>query len=379
MRKPASRLDAVGISLIRRVLEAASPDAINLGFGEPTFDTPRSIVLAAHASLDESRLGYTATAGLPTLRSAIAAYSGEFLDAESVLVTVGSQEALFVALMAWVDPGQEVLVPDPGFPAYEAITRLAGATPVAYPLTAATGFRFDAQALEPLVSSRTRAIVLNSPANPTGGIIPAEELRKVEAIAARHDLLVVSDEVYREIYFDARPPSYLDVSDDGIVVSSLSKSASMTGWRLGWAVGSRERLAPVRVVHQYAVTCAPTHSQAAALAAFGEEAKRDAASFRRRLLERRDLLASLVRERLGLTPHVPEGAFYMLVEAAPGGDSVKVAMDLVERAKVIAIPGAAFGEETSRYLRLSFSVGEDTMREGIERLREGLALRIIEG
>ena len=369
MKKPASRLDGVGISLIRRVLEAAPPDAINLGFGEPTFDTPRAILRAAHQTLDEGRLGYTATAGLPELRQAIAEYSGDRISPDSVLVTVGAQEALFATMLAWLGPGQEVLVPDPGFPAYPAIARLAGASPVTYPLSASHGFRFSADALESLISPRTQALVLNSPANPTGVIIPLEELRKVAKLAAEHELLVISDEVYREIYFGERPPSYLDVSTDGVVVSSLSKFASMTGWRLGWAVSPPERIEPIRVIHQYAVTCAPAHSQKAALAAFGTEAQREAESFRRRLRHRRDLLATLVRERLGFSPLVPDATFYMLIEAAPAGDSLGTSMELVEQARVITIPGAAFGEEASRFLRLSFSVEEEEIRAGVERIR----------
>ena len=374
MKKPASRLDGVGISLIRRVLEAAPPDAINLGFGEPTFDTPRAILRAAHETLDQGRLGYTATAGLPELRQAIAEYSGDRISPDSVLVTVGAQEALFATMLAWLAPGQEVLVPDPGFPAYPAIARLAGASPVAYPLRASEGFQFSAAALESLISPRTRALVLNSPANPTGVIIPLAELRAVAKLAAEHDLLVISDEVYREIYFGERPPSYLDVSTDGVVVSSFSKFASMTGWRLGWAVCTPERMEPIRVIHQYAVTCAPAHSQKAAVAAFGTDAQREAESFRRELGHRRDLLATLVRERLGLSPLIPEATFYMLIEAAPAGDSLRTAMELVEQARVITIPGAAFGEEASRFLRLSFSVEEQEIRHGIERLRGAVGL-----
>ena len=372
MKKPASRLDGVGISLIRRVFEAAPVDAINLGLGEPNFDTPRAILRAAHETLDEGRLGYTATAGLPALRRAIAEYSNDRLDPDSVLVTVGAQEALFSTMLAWLGPGQEVLVPDPGFPAYPAIARLAGAMPVCYPLSAEEGFQFSAAALEPLITPRTQALVLNSPANPTGVVIPLEELRAVARLAEKHELLVISDEVYREIYFDERPPSYLDVSTDGIVVSSLSKFASMTGWRLGWALGKPERMEPIQVVHQYSVTCAPAHSQKAALAAFGSDAQRDAESFRHDLRHRRDLLATLARERLGLSPRIPGATFYMLLEAAPAGDSLRTAMELVTQTRVITIPGAAFGEQASRFLRLSFSVEEGEIREGIERIRSAL-------
>ena len=311
-------------------MEAAPPDAINLGFGEPTFETPAPIVKAAHEALDGGRLGYTANAGLPELRRAIANYAGAGLREDSVLVTVGAQEALFAIAMAWLDPGDEVLVPDPGFPAYPAVVRLAGAVPVAYPLPASQGFRFRAQILDSLLSPRTRAVILNTPANPTGVVTSREELHHVAELAAAHDLLVISDEVYRELYFGERPPSYLDVSSDGLVVSSLSKSASMTGWRVGWAAGAAERLEPIKVLHQYAVTCAPTHSQKAALSAFGAEGISAAESFRRELRKRRDVRVELVTDRLRLPFQVPEATFFMLVEAAPSGRSLDVAMELVE-------------------------------------------------
>jgi aspartate/methionine/tyrosine aminotransferase len=353
-------------------MEAAPLGAINLGFGEPTFDTPKAILQAAHRAVDAGRLGYTPTAGIPELRQAIADYSGSELGADSVLVTVGTQEALFATMLAWLDLGDEVLVPDPGFPAYPAIARLAGARPVSYPLSASEGFRFHTESLESRITPRTRALILNSPANPTGGIISREELRKVAELAREQQLLVISDEVYGEIYFADRPPSYLDVSSDGVVVSSLSKSASMTGWRLGWVAGAAERIEPIRVVHQYAVTCAPTHSQKAALAAFGSDGMRQAETFRGELRKRRDLLGELVEKRLGLRCHIPEATFYTLIEAAPAGDSLRVAMELVKRARVITIPGAAFGKEAGRFLRLSFSGSKEDIRAGIERLANSL-------
>ncbi|MFQ5743112.1 MAG: pyridoxal phosphate-dependent aminotransferase [Acidobacteriota bacterium] len=366
--RPSARLEEVGISLIRQVFDAAPPEAINLGLGEPTFDTPGAILAAAHAALERGRLGYTANAGLPELRRAIAARADAGPDEDSVCVTAGASEALLASMLARLGPGDEVLVPDPGYPAYPAIARLAGAKPVAYRLRAEEGFRFTATSLAQAVTAKTRAVVLNSPANPTGTVIPADQLEQVAQLAACHDLLVISDEVYREIYFGERPASYLQVSADGLIIGSLSKMASMTGWRLGWVIGPPAIIRPITVVHQYAVTCAPTLSQMAALAALGDEATLQLEAMRNRFLAHRDLMVERVQNRLGFPYLLPQGAFYLLVEAAPVGNSLAVALELLERARVITVPGAAFGQQADRFLRLSFSASKDDIREGIDRL-----------
>jgi aspartate/methionine/tyrosine aminotransferase len=365
----SKRLDGVELSLIRRVLSAAPPGAINLGFGEPDLATPPSIVEAARAAIERPRLGYSPNAGLPELREAVArAYGPEGAGPDGVSVTVGAAEALLVAMLSWVDPGDEVLVPDPGYPAYAAIARIAGATPVPYRLPASTGFQLDPGALEAAMSPRTRLLILNTPANPSGRVMDEAALRTVRDLARSRDLLVVSDEVYRDLRFGGRAPSYLDVEDDAVVVGSLSKSASMTGWRVGWVLGPPERIRWMTVTHQYAVTCAPTHSQWAALAAFEAPARRALEAWVDVLERRRDLLCELVERRLGWRTVRPEGTFYVLVEAAPGGGSLELAMRLLERARVITIPGEAFGREAEGFLRLSFSLPEEDIREAVDRI-----------
>jgi aspartate/methionine/tyrosine aminotransferase len=370
----AKRLEDIRLSLIRRVLGAAPEGSINLGFGEPDFATPASIVSAARAALETPRLGYTANTGLPALREAVArAYAPAGAGPEWVCVTVGAEEALLVALLTWVDPGDEVLVPDPGYPAYAALVRIAGATPVPYRLPEAGGFRFELSALEEGIGPRARAVVINSPANPSGSVMRREDMARVRELARARELLVVSDEVYRELWLEEPAASFWDEPGDGIVVGSLSKSASMTGWRLGWAIAPPDRIEWMTVTHQYAVTCAPTHSQWAALAAFEDEAKGELSSWRRELSRRRDLLVSLVEGRLGWRCVVPEGTFYLLAEAAPDGRSLDLAVRLLESGKVVTIPGEAFGDEARRYLRLSFSVSEGEIREAVDRLERALA------
>ena len=364
----ARRLDGIGISLTRQMFENAPPGAINLALGEPMFDTAEQIVSSGHGALDDGRLPYTSNAGLPELRTAIAAEAPGSLKAESVCVTVGATGALLGALFATVDPGDEVLVPDPGFPAYAAIASIAGAQPIRYPIPSAQGFRFSADSLQRFVTERTRAIVINTPSNPTGHVIPRAELERVAEVAEQHDLTVISDEVYREIYFGDPPASFLDVSEEGLVVYSLSKTESMTGWRLGWVVGPPELIRAVTVINQYTVTCAPTLAQRAALEAFGPTAIERARDMRAEFDRKRRLLTGLIDNELGLPYVDPEGAFFVLVEAAPRGNSLDVARDVLQETGVITVPGTGFGHQAARFLRLSFSATEDEIREGLRRL-----------
>lgn len=368
----AARLDGVDLSLLRRVVSRAPEGAIDLGLGEAGLPPPPSLRPAIEA-LGSVEHRYTPNAGLPELRETVARYLGAAEGADAVCVTVGSEEALFAALLAFVDPGDEVLVPDPGYPSYPAVARLAGGVPVPYRMPAETGFAFSLDELERRISPRTRAIVVNTPSNPTGGVLTRVDLEGLSAVARSRDLLLVSDEVYREIYFDGRPPSLLDVHPEGIVLGGLSKAAGLTGWRLGWAAGAPERIEAVTTVHQYVATCAPAPSQRLALELLRDLDPEVFHVRRRWYRRRRDVMSALVESELGARAPRPRGGFYMLVEAAPLGDSLAVALDLLERARVITVPGAAFGEEASRHLRLSFSVEERTIREGLRRL--GAVLR----
>jgi aminotransferase len=372
MRK-ASRLEGVGLSLLRRVVSQAPNDAIDLGLGEPGL-APPSALCPSIDELGNDTHGYTPNAGIHELREMVALYLGAAGGANAVCMTVGSEEALFTTLLAFVDPGDEVLVPDPGYPAYPNVARLAGGVPVVYRLPAETGFDFSLDEIERQLSPRTRAIIVTTPSNPTGGIIPREQLQQLAELARAKDVLLISDEVYREIYFDERPASLLDVCPEGIVVGGLSKSAGLTGWRLGWAAGSQERIEAITVVHQYATTCAPTPSQRLALALLRDLDPSVFEARRRIYRARRDLMSTLVKSEMRVPAVLPGGAYYMLAEAAPRGDSLAVALDLLERTEVLTIPGVAFGEEASRYLRLTFSAEENTIREGVTRLGAALSL-----
>lgn len=367
----ASRLDDLDTSLVRRVLAAAPEDAIDLGLGEPGMGPPVSVRSTLQSFLDEPR-GYSPNAGYPELREAVARYLKEPRGADAVCVTVGSQEALFATLMAFIEPGDEVLVPDPGYPAYPAVVRLAGGVAVAYRLPEEKAFTFVPAEVEKRLSPRTRAILVNTPANPSGTILSRQDLEGLAALARDRDLLLVSDEVYREIYFEEPPPSLLDVTPDGVVVGGLSKCAGLTGWRLGWAASSPERIAAINVVHQYIALCAPSPSQLIALDVLGDLAAVELPARRELYRSRRNLMKELVERELDLPYVSPQGAYYMLVKAAADGRSLELSLDLLHRAGVVTIPGVAFGQEAARYLRLSFSADEPTIREAMHRLRRAL-------
>ena len=369
-RGVARRLDGVSLSLIRQVFEKAPADAINLGLGEPAFATAAVIVDAARTVLDTEQLRYTFNGGIRELRELIAERAPGEHTADSVCVTVGANGALLGSMLASVDAGDEVLVPNPGFPTYEAITSLAGAHPVRYPMSADDGFCFSAAALETVITGKTRAIVINSPSNPTGRIIPESELESLALLADTHDLVVISDEVYREFHYRVPCPSFLDVSDRGLVINSLSKTEAMTGWRIGWVVGPPEFIGAITAVNQHSVTCAPALSQRAALRALGDGADERAAGTRADFDRRRRLMLDTIDAQLGLPRVEPDGAFFVLLEAAPGGDSLEMTLDILEKTNVITVPGVAFGQEASRFLRLSFAATEVDIVEGLRRLAD---------
>lgn len=367
-RGVARRLDGVSLSLIRQVFEQAPPGAINLGLGEPSFATAAEILDSAHQALDGGRLGYTFNGGMAELRELVATHSSGDRGADSVCITVGANGGLLGSMLASVDAGDEVLVPDPGFPTYAAAATLAGARPVRYGMDAAGGFRFSATALRPLITPATRAVVINSPSNPTGHVIAETELAQLAQIADDEDLMVISDEVYQNFYYGERSPSYLDVSSRGLVVSSLSKTEAMTGWRIGWVVGQPEFIAAITAINQHSVTCAPTLSQHAALVALGAGNKARAARTRADFACRRQLMLDTIDGELNMRHIVPEGAFFVLIEAAPAGNSLEVALDILDKAAVITVPGVAFGDQAARFLRLSFAASTADITEGLGRL-----------
>ena len=362
----ASRLSLLKPSPIRAITDGTPPGAIPLGLGEPTWDLPE---VARKALLrDPGPCPYVPHAGLSELRKAVAAFHGAHVD--EVLITTGSQGALFSLFQAWVEPGTKVLVPDPGFVAYPALARMAGAEPVPYPLSK-DRFRLDADALIRVLDAtpEASAVILNLPSNPTGGGGSLTALKRVANACIARGVLLISDEVYRDLHFGTRCPSLRDVTDRGVVTSSVSKGWGAPGLRVGWAVGDPAWLVPARTVHGYAVTGTATPAQWAALALI-EHSEAVLAEARAAVQQRWEALAVALREELGQTVTAPDGTFYhfMALPEAAHTDPVAFALKLRDEAKVVLIPGLAFGEGGRGHARLSFAATPDQLREGVRRL-----------
>ncbi len=366
MTEFSARVESVSISGIREVFEAASEDAINLGLGQPDFPTPEHARQAAQEAIKEGKAdGYTSNKGLHSLREAItqryATDRGLDIDPEAIVATAGGSEALHLALEAHVDPGEEVLIPDPGFVSYDALTRIAGGTPV--PVALRDDLTLSPEAIEEAITDDTAAFVVNSPANPTGAVQSEADMREFARIADEHDVLCISDEVYESIVFEGEhysPFAYAE-TDNVVIVSACSKTYSMTGWRLGWIIGSQRRIDRMLRVHQYVQACASAPSQYAAEAALSgpqDPVAEMVAAFQ----QRRDVLLDGLEE-MGLETPTPDGAFYAMPQVPDGW------VDAVIDQDVIVVPGKAFGENGTGGARISYATGIEDLKEAIERMR----------
>jgi aspartate/methionine/tyrosine aminotransferase len=295
------------------------------------------------------------------------------LTPDQVVITAGSQEALYLALLTLINAGDEVLIPDPGFVAYPTIIRMAGGIPVTYRMPAAGHFSFDAEAFRRALTKRTRVVVCVSPSNPTGRTLSEDDLYRISAALKDTGIYLLSDEIYRDIYFgNERPPSAASFYERTIVISGLSKSMSMTGWRLGWICGDAAVIRAALVLHGYVTTCASTVSQKAALAAWTDEGAAARASIRQTFHQRRDYLVDLIKSELGLNAVTPDGAYYTMVDVRNYGSSVAVAEKLLEQG-VVTVPGSAFGSEGEGFLRISFCADNSKLAEGVARMKKALA------
>jgi aspartate/methionine/tyrosine aminotransferase len=372
---PPKRLQGIEKSVIRQVFDRARPGSINLALGEPDLPTPDVIRRAAVKAIIEEQNGYTSHAGLPALREKVAAdYPYLERKPERVIITAGSQEALYLVLLALVDDGDEVLLPDPGFVAYPTIVRMAGGKSIFYRLPRGNDFAFDADEFRRALTPRTKVVVCISPSNPTGRTLSKDDLVSIGDALKDHGAYLISDEIYREIYYTPeRPDSLSSFYDRTIVIGGLSKSMSMTGWRLGWLCGEDELVRAALVLHGYVTTCASTVSQKAALVAWTDEAEEARAGFRKTFRARKDHLLGLIESELGLPAVTPDGAFYTMLDVRGYGSSLKVAEALLSEG-VITVPGAAFGSESEGFLRVSFCADLETLSEGVRRIKRGLDL-----
>jgi len=373
--QPPAFLRGIEKSMIRKISDRAKPGSISLGLGEPDLPTPDVIRRAAVRVIQEEQNGYSLQAGLPALRELVAGdYPHLKPSPEQIIITAGSQEALYLALMTLVGPGDEVLIPNPGFIAYPMITRMAGGREVLYRLPAKNDFSFDLDAFKSRLSARTKVVICISPSNPTGRALSRDDLRAMaDAVAASgSDAYIISDEIYRELYYTPeRPASISEFYPRTIVISGLSKSMSMTGWRIGWMLAEEDVIRAALVFHGYVVTCASSVSQKAGLAAWTDEAATARAEMRQTFFRRRDHLLGLMRNELNLRCVTPDGAFYTMVDVSAYGNSLQVAEAGLGHG-VVTIPASAFGSESDGFLRVSFCADEAKLSEGVRRLAMAL-------
>ncbi|MCK7607307.1 aminotransferase [Geobacillus stearothermophilus] len=367
---------------IRRFFDLASgmEGVISLGVGEPDFVTSWSVREASILSLEQGYTSYTPNAGLLELRQEIAAYLRrkfhvDYRPETEILVTVGASQAIDLALRAILDPGDEVIVVEPSFVAYEPLVVLAGGTPVAVQTTGADGFQLHVAQLEQALTARTKAIIICSPNNPTGTVLHPAELEALARLAKEHDLLVIADEIYAELTYDDGYMSMAAVSgmrERTILISGFSKGFAMTGWRLGFAAAPEDILQAMLKIHQYAIMCAPTMAQYGALEAL-RSGERDVAEMRSSYRRRRNYFVSSLNE-IGLPCHMPGGAFYAFPSIRHTGmTSEQFAERLLIEEKVAVVPGSVFGQSGEGHVRCSYASSLEQLQEAVKRIKRFLA------
>lgn len=358
-------------------LVSGSKDIISLGVGEPDFVTPWHVREACVYSLEQGRTTYTHNAGLPELREEIADYlhrnfKVKYEPSNEIVVTVGGSEAIDLALRALIEPGDEILVPEPCYISYSPITAITGGKPIGIETFAANNFKLTAEALKAKLTPRSKVLILCYPSNPTGGIMTYEEMLPIAKVAEEHDLIVITDEIYAELTYGQKHASFASIpgmKDRTILISGFSKAFAMTGWRMGYACGHPDLIGAMLKIHQYTVMCAPVMGQVAAL-----EALRHGMDEKDKMIEsynqRRRLVVKGFRE-IGLDCHEPQGAFYAFPSIASTGlTSEEFAQRLLLEGKVAAVPGHVFGQGGEGFLRCSYATSVQQLTEALTRIGE---------
>lgn len=370
---PAS--GTIAISNLVSQMKSEGVDIVSFSMGEPDFTTPENIIEACCDSLHRGFTHYTPSMGIPELRSAIADMTRETnsvpCEAANVLVTPCKQ-AIFMIALAYIDPGDEVILPDPSWVSYEACVRLAGGKPVYVPTKFENNFVIDPALIEAAITPRTKMIILNTPSNPTGTVIPANVLRQIADIAMAHNIKVLSDEIYEAIVYDGKHTSiasFPGMFENTIIVSGLSKSYAMTGWRLGWAIAPKDDIASINKLQSHSISCAVSFVQEAAVEAIRgpQQSKLDMV---REFKARRDLALDLISEIPGMECNVPQGAFYLFPRYSADIPSAKLAETLLKEGHVAVTPGTAFGPGGEGFFRISYAASEEQIREGLARIKK---------
>lgn len=378
MRDPLSNtIKSIKPSGIRKFFDIVNTmeDAISLGVGEPDFDTPYFIRDAGIYSLEKGRTFYTSNSGLLELREEICNYLNRKLGVsydpkKEVIVTVGGSEGIDIALRAMLDAGDEVLIPQPSYVSYEPCTILAGGKSVIIELKAEDGFKLRAEQILEKITDKTKILVLPFPNNPTGAILNIDELGEIAKVCIEKDLYVISDEIYCELTYEGEHASIVRIEgmkERTVLINGFSKSYAMTGWRLGYAAGPKEIIAEMTKIHQYAIMCAPTTSQYAAVEAlrYGDD---EVAKMRESYNQRRRYLLHRFEE-LGMTCFKPEGAFYVFPSIKKFCmSSEEFATRLLDEQKIAIVPGTAFGKAGEGYIRVSYAYSMERLKEALSRI-----------
>lgn len=351
------------------------PDVISLGVGEPNFDTPWHIREAGIQALQSGKTFYTSNAGLQELRAAISSYTKRktgltYNPENQIIVTVGGSEAIDLALRALLNAGDEVIYLEPGFVSYYPCIKLADGVPVPIRLTEENRFRLKPEQLEAAVTPKSKVLILSYPNNPTGAVMEKEDLEALLPVIQKHDLIVISDEIYGELTYGVKHCSIAGLpgmEQRTIIINGFSKSFAMTGWRLGYALGNHEIIEQMVKIHQFAVMCAPTISQYAAIEAM-EQGDGDIEAMRESYDQRRKFLYHEL-QRLGLPCFEPQGAFYMFPNIREFGlSSGEFALKLLKEEKVAVVPGDSFGECGEGFVRISYAASLQNLKEAVNRI-----------
>ena len=353
-------------------------DVVSLGIGEPDFVTPWHIREAAVYSLEKGKTGYTSNLGSPRLRRSISTYvakhfSMEYNPHDEIIVTVGVSEAIDLALRALLNHGDEVLYHEPCYDSYAPTISLAGGVPIAVPTRAEDHFTLHAAALEKAITPKARILMLNFPTNPTGAVMPLDELERIAAFAVKHDLVVLTDEIYSELTYDEVPHHSIaalpGMKERTVFLHGFSKAFAMTGWRIGFACGPADIIEAMMKIHQYSILCAPIMGQEAAVEAL-EHGEPSVARMREEYRLRRNFIVSSLNDA-GIPCHLPKGAFYVFPDIRGTGlTSREFSFQLLEAKKVAVVPGTAFGPSGEGYVRCSYAAAMDQIKIACERISD---------
>ncbi|EKQ52702.1 MAG: aspartate/tyrosine/aromatic aminotransferase [Methanobacterium sp. Maddingley MBC34] len=364
--KPAKRVQHIDLSGIRKMFDMVGADSINLALGEPDFDTPSYIREAVKEALDEGFTHYTGNTGILELREAICnklkTDNHIKTSPESIIVTVGASGALYSSINALVDEGDEVIIPDPGFVAYDACVKLSGGKSVSAQLKDENDFRMLPEDVLEQVTPRTRAIIMNSPNNPTGAVLEKEDVKGLADIADDHDLILISDEIYDKIIYGKKHYSPARYSDNVITINGFSKTYAMTGFRIGYLATPPTLTEDLLKIHQYSVTCATSISQKAALAAL-QGPQDSVTQMRDEFQRRRDLVVGRLHD-MGIECNQPNGAFYVF----PRIDNPEKFTEAALKKDVVLVPGFSFGKYGEGHFRISYAASYEDLQEAMDRL-----------